>query len=99
MPNIYDGLRVPPSGEIFKEIISCRNVKIERITSSTVVPDKICEQDEDEWVLLLKGSAALTMRDKEIELEEGDYVFIPSGTPHRVVKTEEGSVWLAVHMM
>jgi cupin 2 domain-containing protein len=98
MPNIYDDLNVPPSGETFEEILKCRNVKIERITSSDVIPDKVYKQEQDEWVLLLKGSATLSMSDKEIELKEGDYLFIPSDTTHRVMRTEKGTVWLAVYI-
>jgi quercetin dioxygenase-like cupin family protein len=31
-------------------------------------------------------------------MNEGDYLLIPSGVPHRVARTDEQTVWLAVRI-
>ncbi len=57
-------------------------------------------QDRDEWVILLQGDATLGYFDgSSIQLEAGDYVFIPAHQKHRVEYTssEPPYIWLAVH--
>jgi len=47
----------------------------------------------------LRGSAALEFQAGEIvEMNEGDYVLIPRGVRHRVARTGEKTIWLAVHI-
>jgi cupin 2 domain-containing protein len=101
--NIYFGIKDEPAKyEIFKELCSSENILIERIISSgqTTPEGKWLEQDKDEWVILLKGEAVLTFKTGEIfDLSEGDYIFIPANTLHRVDKTsiDPKCIWLAVH--
>ena len=67
--------------ETFTEILNHKDVKIERIVSTgQVTPDgKIYDQNQDEWVILLNGSAKIWLEGKgEVELNQGDYLFIPS---------------------
>ena len=87
-------------GEDFQEILKCRNVKIERIVSSSQPESITYNQQQDEWVLLLQGEATLEMNGKIINLQKGDYLFIPTQTPHRVVKTstQPCCIWLAIHI-
>ena len=40
-----------------------------------------------ETVIVLEGSARLTIGDQEREVKAGDIAVIPSGTPHRFVNT------------
>lgn len=40
-----------------------------------------------EAIYVLEGSASLRLGDKEFALEGGDYVSVPSGTPHRFAAT------------
>ncbi len=96
--NIFGNLTVPDVGEDFKQILKTKNVLIERIVSSDRLEPKEYIQEQDEWVVLLKGKAVLKIEEKIVELEEGDYVFIPSKTSHTVLKTEKGTIWLAVHI-
>ncbi|MBZ0269048.1 cupin domain-containing protein, partial [bacterium] len=59
------------------------------------------DQDEDEWVVLLSGSATLAWEDgRERELGPGDHVRIPAHEKHRVVRTapDRETVWLAVFL-
>jgi cupin 2 domain-containing protein len=88
--------------EIFQDILSNKRIKIERIISSgQKTPDGkwLCE-NKDEWVILLKGKAKITFRSGSIiEMKQGDYLFINSGTEHRVTYTSSKPrcVWLAIH--
>jgi quercetin dioxygenase-like cupin family protein len=41
--------------------------------------------------------ARLDVAGDEIALGAGDWVLIPAGTRHRVLSTEAGTHWIAVH--
>ncbi len=96
--NFFENLKIPEKGETFETILKNKNVIIERIVSSDNIEPKEYIQEQDEWVILLKGKAILKIENKILELKEGDFVFIPSKKPHWVLKTEKGTVWLAVHI-
>ncbi len=98
--NLFAGARAPDSGESFSELLSCRNVSIERILSSDTPASVLYDQEQDEWVLLLEGRATLEMAGEIFDLAPGDHVFIPARTPHRVTATfpEPRCLWLAVHI-
>jgi cupin 2 domain-containing protein len=98
MSNILDKSETPDSGERFDELLGCKNVRIERIVSSETPERKEYIQDHDEWVMVLKGSAVIVVDGTEEKLGEGDYLFIPQKTPHTVTRTDQGTVWLAVHI-
>lgn len=89
------------SNEIFETIVSTKNVKIERIISfGQTSPDGFWyDQNEHEWVLLLKGYAKLEFEgNKVVELKPGDFINIPAHQKHRVAYTStfEETIWLAV---
>ncbi len=83
-------------------LVSSGRVRIQKIISdSHASPESFWyDQDENEWVLLLKGSAALRFEEKEglVLLEPGDWVDIPAHVRHRVEWTDpkQKTVWLAV---
>ncbi|MEZ6091453.1 MAG: cupin domain-containing protein [Pirellulaceae bacterium] len=57
------------------------------------------DQEENEWVVVLKGEAALLFEDGEsVQMMPGDHVLIPAHRKHRVQWTtpDEPTVWLAV---
>ena len=88
-------------GEHFLTLFENSSGKIERIVSrSHSSPIGFWyDQDEDEWVIVLRGTAALEFAGGEIfEMTEGDYVVIPRGVRHRVARTGENTVWLAAHL-
>lgn len=102
--NLYTAL---PSGgttqERFDTLLDRPGVRIERIVSTGQAspPGFWYDQPDDEWVILLSGSAGLRFED-ELEgytLQPGDWLMIPAGRKHRVEWTDTGqpSVWLAVH--
>ena len=55
-------------------------------------------QGEDEWALVLSGGAALEIDGATVELAPHDWVFLPAGTPHRVLRTEPGTSWITVKL-
>ncbi len=100
--NIYSDIPDRAPEEIFETLADSGKVRIERIISdSHASPEGFWyDQDENEWVMVLKGSAALKFegRDEMVVLGLGDWVNIPAHLRHRVEWTdqEEKTVWLAV---
>jgi cupin 2 domain-containing protein len=85
------------------ELMSARNVRIERIVSTghATALDEWYDQDWAEWVLLLAGSAGLIFEGETepLRLEPGSYVHIAAHRRHRVAWTHPSvpTVWLAIH--
>lgn len=48
--------------------------------------------NEDELFFVVKGSFVMELRDKNIELHEGDFLVVPRGVEHRPNAAEE--VWV-----
>ena len=88
----------PPNGERFETLLSHRNLVVERIISSDTPDSRAYIQTQDEWVLLLRGEAVLSIAGELSRMKDGDYVFLPAGTPHSVVSVSDGAVWLGVHL-
>jgi cupin 2 domain-containing protein len=87
--------------ELVEPIVAGSGVRVERIVSrGHRSPDGFWyEQDEDEWVLLVAGSAELELADgRRLALAAGDWVDIPAGLRHRVARTapDRDTIWLAV---
>jgi cupin 2 domain-containing protein len=103
--NILAGLPPALSGEIFETIVQSDSVHIERIVSNgQITPQgEWYNQERDEWVLVLTGSADLLFDGAETpqRLGTGDYTLIPAGCRHRVTWTDPAvkTVWLAVHFV
>lgn len=49
---------------------------------------------EDELFLVLKGRLRMEFRDRNVELEEGEFLIVPRGVEHRPVAEEEVHVML-----
>ena len=49
---------------------------------------------EDEMFLVHRGRFRMELRDREIELEEGDFLIVPRGVEHRPVADQEVEVIL-----
>ncbi len=50
--------------------------------------------DEDELFLVIKGRLTIKLRDKDIELNDGELVIIPKGVEHLPVAEQEVQVML-----
>ncbi|SDF59656.1 cupin domain-containing protein [Phytopseudomonas seleniipraecipitans] len=96
--NLFHDSEPPAQGERFDTLLSHRNLQIERILSSSRIESVDYLQEQDEWVLLARGTASMTVAGKVLELVAGDHLFLPAGTPHRVEHTSEGALWLAIHL-
>lgn len=102
MSNLFVNLPVETKDEVFTELLSRPGARIERIVSNGqyTPEDTPFNQNHDEWVLLLRGSASLWVDgDGEHDLHPGDHMLIPARRTHRVTRTanDEPTVWLAVH--
>ena len=90
--------RIPE--ELFETIVQTPDVRIERIVSKGQrSPEQFWyDQDQAEWVLVVKGHARLAFEDGPVELRAGDYLNIAPHQKHRVDWTtpDEETVWLAV---
>jgi cupin 2 domain-containing protein len=96
--SLRDGAAAPASGEAVERLLVLPGVVIEQILSGTLGAPLDFRQEHDEWVVLLAGSASLVVAGEGVELEPGDWLFLPAQVEHRVVATAPGSSWLAVHV-
>jgi len=100
--NIFSDIPKLLSEEQFDTLLRSKSIKIERIISKGHASPKIgwYKQQQNEWVVVLKGSAIITIKDAEqITLEEGDYYHLPAYIEHKVSWTKPNieTIWLAVH--
>ena len=95
--NIFEYI-TPQNNEIFTTLLEHKNIKINRIVSSSNVKPVEYVQEEDEWLVLLEGEATLLIDKKEKVLTKGETLFIPAKVAHQVLKTSKGTVWLTVHI-
>lgn len=96
--NVWADAEPPPEGECFTTLLEHKNLVIERIVSSATTAPSEYVQPQDEWVVLLEGTAVLKVDGKTLSLASGDYLFLPAGVPHRVERVSQGALWLAVHL-
>ena len=100
--NLYTAVPDRAPEEIFETLVNAGSVRIERIISEAhASPEGTWyDQDQSEFVLLLKGSAGLRFSGKEevLVLKPGDYIDIAAHERHRVEWTDpdQKTVWLAV---
>lgn len=97
---LFDTENIDRKNEHMEVLSEFKNSRVERIVSTGQSSDWY-DQDEDEFVALLTGLAGIIFLDndsneKEIILEAGDSLLIPSNTKHRVSFTseDEETVWL-----
>ncbi len=98
--NIFANIHTNIQEELFKNIVTHKNIKIERIISKghTSPSNGWYDQEENEWVIILKGEASLEFEDKIVDLKEGDYINIPAHQKHKVIQTSQNieTIWLAI---
>ncbi len=101
--NLLENLPTNLADEVIEKLVDHSNVRIERIVShGQSSPDGIWyDQSQDEFVVLLSGSAKLQFDDEAqiVPLRPGDYLNIPAHRKHRVHWTSqsEPTIWLAIH--
>jgi len=103
VPNLFADLPPLLPAEQFDILVAAGRLRLERIVSTAhaTPPGRWDNQDTDEWVVVLRGSAGLRFEDADdvVVLGEGDYVVIPAHRRHRVEWTaaDQPTVWLALH--
>lgn len=101
--NIFGNITPKTADEQLANLLTAPGLRIERIVSHghASEPGFWYDQEQHEWILLLKGRARLEFKDEEqpVELQPGSYLNIAAHRRHRVAWTEprEDTVWLAVH--
>ena len=88
-----------PGIETIEEITSGPGFYLEHIQSrgDSSEPGSWFDQDEDEWVVLICGTASLEFEEGLLELEAGDCLTIAAHQKHRVAETSVDAVWIALH--
>ena len=98
--NFFERLpSVGPAEEVMP-LVEAAGLKIERIVShGHASPNGFWyDQNQREWVMVLRGAARLRFPNKTIEMNPGDFVDIPPHEKHRVDWTtpDEPTIWLAI---
>lgn len=102
MSNLFGDLPATLPEELAEVLAENKHVRIERIVSTGhASPEGFWyDQEETEWVVVLKGEAKLLFEggDEPIYMKPGDHVLISARQKHRVEWTTPGepTVWLAV---
>jgi len=101
--NLLADVPAGAADEIFQPLLERAGLKIERIVSNGQAspPGFWYDSPQDEWVLLVSGSAALELEaDPALRrMQPGDWLHLPAHCRHRVAWTDpaQPTVWLAVH--
>ena len=102
MKNIFEDVPPGVAGEFFEKLAGSGRTRIERIVSrGDASPEGFWyDQDEHEFVAVLRGVAQLRLADPDevVTMGPGDVLTIPARRRHRVDWTDPGgpTVWLAV---
>ena len=103
LTNLFADIPANLPEELFQTLLAKTHFRIERIVSmGHTSPDGVwCDQEEHEWVLLVKGAARLRFEDNEttVEMKPGSFINILAHQRHRVEWTDpnQPTIWLAVH--
>jgi len=101
--NLFVDLPAQLAEELFTVLAESALVRIERIVSPAhqTTPGDWYDQERDEWVFVLRGSAGLEIEGEPdlVELRAGDHLVLAAHRRHRVAWTaaDEPTLWLAVH--
>jgi cupin 2 domain-containing protein len=101
--NLFADLPTDLPDELISTLLEAADVRIERIVShGHKSPDDFWyDQNQAEWVLVLRGVAALRFEDHDqsIVMKPGDFIDVAAHRKHRVEWTtpDEPTIWLAVH--
>lgn len=100
--NIYQDIPRDLKEELIDVLVETKGIRIERIVSMghASPPGFWYDQEQDEYVILLKGSAGILFEGKGdvTVMGPGDHINIPAHSRHRVEWTDssEETVWMAI---
>jgi cupin 2 domain-containing protein len=101
--NLFGGIPRELPTELVETILATAHLRLERIVSRghRTPPGEWYDQDRDEWVLLIEGSALLRIEGAPdlIGLQPGDHLRLRAHVRHRVEWTpaDRDTVWIALH--
>lgn len=101
--NFFSDIPLPVDDEVFDTILAENGFEIKRIISKgQKSPTEFWyDQEENEWVMVLKGAAKLKFKDQQsiVEMMPGTYIHIPAHCKHRVEWTDPDveTIWLAIY--
>lgn len=100
--NLFEEIPDALPEERIESLFAAPGVRLERIVSRghSSAPHFWYDQQEDEWVAVLRGRARIAFDDgaPEVALEPGDHLLIAARRRHRVAWTdpEQDTIWLAL---
>ena len=103
MNNLFADFPADLREELFEVLARAPGVRLERIVSlgHATPAGQWYDQDTNEWVVLLRGAAAVRFEDEPEPrvLNPGDWLDIPAHRRHRVEWTapDDPTIWLALH--
>lgn len=103
MNNVFADIPAALTDEIVQTLLTSSNLRVERIISlGHSSPDGFWfDQEQNEWVVLLKGAAKLRFEnaDELVAMQPGSFVNIPAHQRHRVEWSDpaQPTIWLAIH--
>jgi cupin 2 domain-containing protein len=101
--NLFAGVPRVLQGELVEELVRTPGARLERIVSrGHRTPDgEWYDQEWDEWVVVLSGSATLRIEGEPdlVAMGPGDSLLLPAHVRHRVEWTNPtaDTVWLTLH--
>ena len=98
--NLFAQTASPNGEEIIRPLLDGKSFRLESIHSYGQPTPKGSwyDQDTEEWVLLVQGSAVLEFEGEGmLELKSGDYLVIPLHSRHRVDFASPDAIWIALH--
>jgi cupin 2 domain-containing protein len=103
MDNLFAGIPPTLAQELVTGLVKTRALRLERIVSPprSAPARRWYDQPRNEWVMLVRGSAALRFEDQDdlVVLRPGDWIEIAAHRRHRVEWTDpaQPTLWLALH--
>jgi len=100
--NLFAGIPPELPEELTEVLLETPGLRLERIASrqQATPPGFWYDQEWDEWVLLVSGSAEILFADPagSVVLQPGDHLLIPARCRHRVAWTDPqlDTLWLAL---
>jgi cupin 2 domain-containing protein len=91
------GESAPARGEVLFPLVGADGLEVRQVLSGELEGPVDYQQPDDEWALVISGSARLKVGDEVLALGPGDWVWLPAGTPHRLLSTDQGTSWVTVH--
>lgn len=101
--NLFSNLPQKAPQEVIEALLKNKSFSLKRVisTGQATAPGEWYDQTDDEWCILLSGSAGLQFEGEEelVVFKPGDHIVIPAHKRHRINWTDATvpSVWIVLH--